>query len=228
MITPGAIPLYLFAKAPVAGQAKKRLCPPLDFSESAKVASALLAHAINAVESNWPGQSVLSVTPDTKHAAFSAVIQSNHWRTTVQSKLDLGCRMCESLEQGVELAGSAAVLGTDIPSINRDILQQAFNGLARGQQVIGPTADGGFYLLGMNQSPRALFQGIRWGTDEVYAKLMENAQANGVYLKALPILSDCDYYEDLQAAANTLPDFAKRLTQAGFDLGLLNLHPLSS
>jgi glycosyltransferase A (GT-A) superfamily protein (DUF2064 family) len=91
-----------------------------------------------------------------------------------------------------------------------------------GQQFVGPTADGGFYFLGMNQSPRALFQDIGWGTDEVYARLMENALANGVEFKTLPVLSDCDYYEDLQLAANTLPDFKACLSEVEFDLALLN------
>ena len=222
MMTQVSTPLYLFAKAPVAGKAKKRLCPPLDYSESAKVASALLAHAINTVEKHWPGQKVLTVTPDTKHAAFLSVLQSDCWTTTIQSKVGLGDRMSESLEQGLALADSAAVLGTDIPSLNAGILRQAFNGLEQGRQLVGPSADGGFYFLGMNQSPRALFKDICWGTSQVYSKLMENAQANQIELEQLPVLSDCDYYADLQVAAKTLPEFASRLTQAGFDLNLLS------
>lgn len=218
MMAQGSIPLFLFAKAPVAGQVKKRLCPPLNPMQACEVANALLRHAIDMLESHWPGQCVLCVTPDVGHVAFKPVVQSNRWKTAIQAETDLGGRMCLALEQGINAAGSAAVLGADIPSISRDILQYAHQCLARGQQCVGPSVDGGFYFLGVNKSPHNLFRDITWGTSDVYAKLMENAKAKGVSLKLLPMLSDCDYYEDLQTAARTLPAFAKCLQQAGFDM----------
>lgn len=216
------IPLYLFAKAPVAGLAKKRLCPPLDQAQAAQVATALLVHAIETVEKHWPGQCVLSAAPDLNHAAFSPVIQSKQWKTTVQPKVDLGERMRVALVQGVALAGQAAVLGTDIPSINRAILRCAHQSLAHGQQVVGPSADGGFYFLGLHDFPRHLFRGINWGTNEVFGKLMENAEDAGLKLQPLPLLSDCDYFADLQMAAADVPAFSRQLEQAGFDLAQLS------
>ncbi len=194
-----AIPLYLFAKAPVAGRAKKRMCPPLSKDQAASLACALLENAVSIVESGWPGQCVLSATPDLSHPAFTPILQSQHWKTQLQPSLDLGGRMQQALQTGITEVGAAAVLGTDIPAINADILQQAYQALTDGQQVVGPTPDGGFYFLGVNTIPDALFSGIEWGSDQVFSRLMQNAAEIGLTLERLPALSDCDDYEDLKS-----------------------------
>ena len=217
-----SIPLYLYAKAPLVGRVKQRLCPPLSERQAAQVAQALLLQAVDTVDGGWPGQCVLSVSPDLSHSAFQSIIHSNRWQTAVQLQTDLGGRMCDTLEQGIAKAGCAAVLGTDIPSMNRAILQQAHDYLIQGQQCIGPSIDGGFYFLGVQQSPRNLFAGIKWGSSEVYAKLLDNARTNKLALEPLPVLSDCDYFQDLQIAAKTIPAFSRRLAQTGFDLDLIN------
>ncbi len=218
-----SIPLYLYAKAPVVGQVKQRLCPPLSPKQAAQVAQALLLQAADTVDSGWPGQCVLSVSPDLEHPDFQVIRQSNRWQTAIQLQTDLGGRMCDTLERGIAIAGAAAILGTDIPTLTNEVLQQAHALLAQGRQVVGPSADGGFYFIGMTQSPRSLFNGIRWGSSTVYAKLMENARANKITLEPLPVLSDCDYFKELQVAAETTPAFLQHLAKTGFDLSLLNL-----
>jgi len=194
------IPLYLFAKAPVAGRAKRRMCPPLSAAQAAKIAAALLTNATRIVEQGWPGQCILSAAADLSHTAFAPHRNSALWQTQIQPDTDLGGRMMQALQRGIEHAGAAAVLGTDIPAINSDILKQAHTALIQGRQVVGPSLDGGFYLLGLKAMPAQLFAGIQWGTAEVYAQLMRNAAELNLMLEPLPVLSDCDYYEDLEKA----------------------------
>lgn len=194
------MPLYLFAKAPVAGQAKKRMCPPLDKEQAAQVAAALLENATAIVANGWLGQCVLSATPDLTHPAFLTHLQSDRWETQVQPRLGLGGRMSDALKAGIQRAGAAAVLGTDIPEISASILQQAYQAMEEGLQVVGPSLDGGFYFLGINSMPDALFAGIKWGGDQVYVQLLENAAHLGIDLQPLPVLSDCDDYTDLEKA----------------------------
>jgi len=215
------VPLYLFAKAPLAGSVKRRLCPPLDAVHAAQVATAMLEHASIVVEHGWFGQKILNVTPDLSHRVFVRYQQGFKWQTRIQVQADLGERMREALHEGIEDAGAAVVLGTDIPDIDGEILREAFRALQAGQQVVGPSQDGGFYLLGMRDMPAGLFKGIEWGSAGVYARLMKNARELGVELQSLPTLSDCDYFEDLRLAAQTVPEFKNALERAGFDVGLL-------
>ena len=215
------MPLYLFAKAPEAGRVKRRLSPPLDSQQAARVAEALLQQAVDAVEHGWFGQKVLNVSPDTAHPAFSRCAQGFRWRMRLQPEVDLGERMREALQEGIDTCGGAAVLGTDIPALTPVILRQAFQALQAGQQVVGPSQDGGFYLLGLRQFPPALFAGIEWSRAGVYARLMENARELKLPLQVLPTLSDCDYFEDLKWAARHVAGFRQQLDQVGFDLGLL-------
>jgi rSAM/selenodomain-associated transferase 1 len=216
-------PLYLFAKAPLKGLAKQRLCPPLNAEQAAQVASALLSHAASIVEHGWFGQCVMNVTPDLTHRAFDVYEQSFKWQTRVQVMADLGERMREALVEGIDGSGAAVVLGTDIPAIDPKLLHEVFRILQAGQPVIGPSEDGGFYLLGLRDMPDDLFSGIRWGSDEVYTTLMGNAWRLGIKFQIFPLLSDCDYFKDLRLAAQTVPDFKKALLQAGFNLELLRL-----
>jgi glycosyltransferase A (GT-A) superfamily protein (DUF2064 family) len=181
----------------------------------------MLVHTSSVVERGWSGQKVLNVAPDLSHAVFLAYQEGMDWKTRVQVQADLGERMREVLLEGIESTGSAVVLGTDIPTLDAAILEDVFRALQAGQSVVGPSQDGGFYLLALHDMPMGLFNRIKWGGVGVYARLMQNARALGVDLKPLPTLSDCDYYEDLKLAAQTVPEFEMALCRAGFDTSLL-------
>lgn len=217
-----AMPLYLFARAPEPGKVKRRLSPPLEPAQSARVAEALLRQAVDTVEHGWFGQKILNVTPTVKHPSFAPCAQSFKWQMRRQSEADLGERMREALQEGIEAYGGAAVLGTDIPALTPPILRQAFQALQSGQQVVGPSQDGGFYLLGLHAMPPGLFQGIVWGSADVYARLMANAGELQIPLEVLPTLKDCDYFEDLQWAVRNVAGFRERLEQAGLELDVLS------
>jgi len=163
----------------------------------------------------------LNVAPDLSHAAFLTYQQGLKWQTRVQLQADLGERMTEVLLEGIQTSGAAVVLGTDIPTLDVAILGEAFQRLQAGQQVVGPSQDGGFYLLGLREMPVGLFDGIEWGGVEVYARLMGNARELGVELQVLPTLSDCDYFEDLRLAVETVPGFGEVLRRVGFDTKIL-------
>ncbi|MCP4008298.1 MAG: DUF2064 domain-containing protein [Proteobacteria bacterium] len=200
---------------------KRRLCPPLNAQQAAQVAAAMLEHTSSVVEHGWFGKKILNVTPDLSHCAFADYEQGFKWQTRVQVQAGLGERMREVLHQGIEDAGAAVVLGTDIPDIDTKILRETYRALQAGQQVVGPSQDGGFYLLGLRDMPAALFKGIEWGSAGVYVRLMKNARKLGLELQPLPTLSDCDYFEDLRLAAQTVPEFKDALERAGFDVGIL-------
>jgi len=94
-------------------------------------------------------------------------------------------------------AGSAVLIGTDVPGITSDILLESFQALRTNDMVIGPASDGGYYLLGMRSSFTGVFERIDWGTDRVYAQTRGRIQRLGLTCSDLPTLRDVDRPEDL-------------------------------
>jgi rSAM/selenodomain-associated transferase 1 len=102
------------------------------------------------------------------------------------------------------------VIGTDAPELTRDILDDAFAALDRADVVIGPASDGGYYLIGMRELRRDLFEDIPWSTPETLARTLAAARAGGLRVHVLDILSDVDTGDDWRAwmrrSGRPLPD----------------------
>ncbi len=106
---------------------------------------------------------VLAVSPDC--ARHSRVWPSRFYRIP-QGKGDLGLRMRHALGQ---TQGPSVLIGSDIPGITRHHIARAFASLGSAHSVIGPATDGGFWLVGLHNSPKApksLFNGVRWSHPE--------------------------------------------------------------
>jgi len=115
---------------------------------------------------------------------------------------DLGERMkngmVDSFAQGFD---RAIVMGSDIPDLPGAFIQESFAALETYDSVIGPSFDGGYYLIGFKQEsflPKA-FQGIEWGTDSVLTRTLDIFGANQRTAYLLPPLRDIDTVEDLKA-----------------------------
>ena len=103
-------------------------------------------------------------------------------------------------------AARVVLLGTDIPQLRTDHLEQAFDALAENDLVIGPSTDGGYWLIGTNH-PVDLFEGIKWGTDAVLGQTLALAKGQGLRVKTLSSLNDIDTAEDLK---QVLPGWATK------------------
>ena len=91
------------------------------------------------------------------------------------------------------------LLGTDIWQLKVEHLKQSFDALVENDLVIGPSTDGGYWLIGMNQ-PFDLFEGIKWSTDVVLDQTLSLAKKQGLRVKTLSPLNDIDTEEDLKQA----------------------------
>lgn len=113
---------------------------------------------------------------------------------------DMGDRMYHSFRQALESGASSAVLvGGDIPDLTAEILVDALSALEDHDIVLGPSRDGGYYLIGMSQVHPFLFQGIPWSSDHVLEHTMGKAAELGFSVKLLGILNDIDRPSDLVA-----------------------------
>ena len=123
----------------------------------------------------------------------------------VQYPGDLGERMSHAFASVLEVADTAVIIGSDCPRISKEIVDSAFKKLEVADVVIGPTYDGGYYLLGMKKLHTTLFQDIEWSSTSVFDKTIEKLVANNLLYTLLEKKSDLDYLEDLEK----FPEFSK-------------------
>lgn len=137
-----------------------------------------------------------------------------------QGSGDLGIRMGRSIEDAFNAGVKSAVLvGADIPDLTARILNQAFELLKENDLVIGPAKDGGYYLIGIHNSPRRpktskLFSNMEWGTKRVLKKTLKVAKREGYKFVRLPTLRDVDRPNDLhiwvRARGRITPDKVRK------------------
>lgn len=204
--------LILFAKSPVPGQVKTRLMPQLDARQAARVATLLIEHTVRLAVSNWSGPIALHTWPDTKHEVFKNLSATHGLRMVAQRQGDLGRKMYGSISELTEQGVPAAVMGCDVPHCPGDLLCEAHDLLRQGQNVIGPTIDGGYYLIGLQKVYPEIFKGIRWGGDHVLQNTLQAARGCGVHFTLLEPLRDIDRFEDLQCIAREMPDLQSLLS----------------
>ncbi len=110
-----------------------------------------------------------------------------------QTGNDLGEKMLNAFtkvsEEGYE---KIVIVGTDIPDISAALLRNAFDELDTSDVVVGPSQDGGYYLLGMKDVYRRLFDKIEWSTSEVFDKTIKKIKKMNLKYSVLPVLQDID------------------------------------
>lgn len=228
-LPPATSAIIVFAKAPVAGQVKTRLCPPLTPDEAASLHGSLVLDILERCQSLRGYDCILAGTPSPHHPFFRAM--EARFKIPVWDQIgdDLGTRMASAFKQALGPPyRSVVVIGTDIPGINGPLLTTALDSLHDHDVVLGPTMDGGYYLIGLRTPVPELFENIPWSTEQVYALTEQKVKMLGLSLKILPKLRDLDTVEDLHMCIrdskdrqnqmfssrtkNVLQELAKRLT----------------
>ena len=116
-----------------------------------------------------------------------------------QSTNDLGHRMLSAFETVFNRgAGSAIIIGTDVPDLNNSTIKKAEMQLQENDLVIGPACDGGYYLLGMKKPYKELFYNIEWGMGSVFQSTINNAKELNLKTHLVDKLYDIDTINDLR------------------------------
>lgn len=185
--------LLVFIRNPQLGKVKTRLARTLGEAEALRIYHVLLAKTRTAA---------LGVQAE-RWLFYSDFIEKNDgWPEADFSKKtqtggDLGERMEQAFRTAFEAgAERAVIIGSDCPQLTGEMLQTAFDRLNEADFVLGPTPDGGYYLLGMKQLEPSVFHDIAWGTAIVRARTLEKIQARGLSCALLPVLPDVDTEED--------------------------------
>lgn len=210
------IPVCVFAKPPRAGQSKTRLAATLGDGGAARLAEAFLRDTWTKVTAVGWARPVLATT-DEHDPIWASLGCADVWP---QGAGDLGRRMERVLFRAVSLHGAAIAVGTDCPLLSESDLDLAAMALRAHDVVIGPSADGGFYLLGVRQCTDGLLDGVAWGTDQACAQTMDRVQAAGLTIGVLQMLFDVDRPEDVsrlrglvEMLRQTAPETVKALEE---------------
>ena len=196
---PASTALIVFAKAPVAGQVKTRLCPPLTPDEAASLHGSLVLDLLERCQSLKECDRILAGAPTPEHPFFGAMKARFKIPIWEQVGDDLGARMAHAIQAALGSSyQSVLIVGTDIPGITVSLITTAFKSLQDHDIVLGPTIDGGYYLIGLRSPAPELFENMPWSTDQVFFFTQEKAKAIGLSLKILPRLRDLDTVDDLQ------------------------------
>ncbi len=209
MISKRACALGLMAKAPVAGQVKTRLAPPLTPDEAAALNVCFLrdmAANIEAVSETEPASGLVVYTPAGSEPAFAGVLPEG-FALLAQRGSSLGERLCNAtddlLRQGYE---AVCLINSDSPTLPQSILIRAIESLAAGgdRVVLGAAEDGGYYLIGLKHAHRNLFNEIAWSTSDVLARTRQRAGEIDLPVELLPSWYDVDDAETLSRLCEEL------------------------
>lgn len=196
------IPLFLFAKAPIAGKVKTRLQSDCSADQAAEIAKVLLEESIIKAKEHWPGKLYLSVALDIDHPFLQKMLTKYSIELVLQGDGDLGLKMHQTFE---EFGYPAAIMGCDAPHILPEDLHLTYDLLANGKSVLGPSKDGGYYLIGLGEAQKELFLNKEWGTSSVLDSTLQTAQKEKLDLELLQPLNDVDEWQDLVLAAEQIP-----------------------
>lgn len=201
--------LGLMAKAPVVGEVKTRLVPPLTPAEAATLNVCFLrdmAANLKSVCETEAASGLVVYTPAGSESAFAGVLPEG-FDLLVQRGPALGDRLCNAtddlLRQGY---GGVCLINSDSPTLPQSFLIRAIESLmAQGDRVVlGEAADGGYYLIGLKHAHRHLFNEIAWSTSDVFARTIERATEIGLPVEMLPPWYDVDDAETLNRLCEEL------------------------
>ena len=214
--------LVIFAKAPIPGQVKTRLCPPLTPDEAATLHGSFvldtLERAKNAtIRLKLPLDRYLACAPSSTLAFFRIMEERQAVRLIDQEGDDLGARM-DHAAATMFARGYRRVLivGTDVPTLPLDRYRHALALLDQQDLVLGPAEDGGYYLIGLCKPVPGLFEGIAWSTNRVLAMTREKADNLGLTLALLESWRDVDTIDDLRALIEACAADTKKPRQEQF------------
>ncbi|GMV48633.1 MAG: hypothetical protein NBKEAIPA_03465 [Nitrospirae bacterium] len=200
-----AAALVIFAKAPIAGQVKTRLCPALTEDEAATLHGSFVLDTLERTKAavgtfKLLVDRYLACSPSLTHVFFK-IMEARHGVSLLdQVGDDLGTRMHHTFEtlfgQGYR---RVCLVGTDVPSLPLTHYRDALEWLTRHDVVLGPAMDGGYYLIGLTKPQPSLFADIPWSTDGVLALTEQKTQQAGLSTAVLPTWRDIDTVEDLRA-----------------------------
>lgn len=190
--------LGVFVKNLIPGTYKTRLAAATGNEEVREIYLTLLKHTERVV-SDFPGDVWVYY-----NQSLSETGLFKRYRGRLQKGNDLGEKMHRAFIEMLEEHQKAIIIGSDCPVIESHHLSRAIDLLSEKDAVLGPSEDGGYYLIGLKNPVPSLFQGINWSTDSVVEETIDMINAQGLSYGLLDQLFDVDRYEDWMRYQNMI------------------------
>lgn len=185
--------IIVFIKNPRLGHVKTRLAKDVGDAKALDIYLKLTEHT----------KKVLAEVPDAKRCVYYSefIDESDDWSDEIfikglQSNGDLGDRIKHAFLEIFEQSNKVIIIGSDCAQLSAEHIQLAIDALENNNVVIGPSLDGGYYLLGMDSNYQFLFEDIEWSTESVFESTKSQAIDHGLTIAEIETLSDIDYIED--------------------------------
>jgi uncharacterized protein len=190
--------LIVFTRYPVPGITKTRLIKDIGANGAADVHKKLTENIIDQIKEL---QNKRELSCEVCYTGGNLEeIQTwlgNDLTYTEQVKGDLGERMHSSITRAINTGNKKVlVIGTDITDPVTGYIEKAFSALDEKDIILGPTLDGGYWLIGMKRAVN-IFDGVNWGTETVLARTLELIKQQGLTPLLLPEINDIDTVDDL-------------------------------
>lgn len=187
--------LIIFVKNPIEGEVKTRIAKTVGHAKAVEIYHELLQYTHEVVET-------LPVADYAKTVYYGDFINDNDlwngWQKAIQPQDgDLGDRMKQAFREQFALgADRVVIIGSDCLDLKPHHLQQAFQQLQEHDVVLGPSTDGGYYLLGMSLLHEGIFDGMPWSQPELMEETKTVLTQNNISYALLEPLTDIDEWED--------------------------------
>jgi len=187
----------IMIKYPEPGRVKTRLAKDIGDSRAAAVYRQVVELIMtNTSPSGQEYGRVVLYDPSERLSDFEQWLPGHDFM--LQLGHDVGERMDNAIRDLLAQGAEKVVLtGADIPALNAAIITRAFAALDHADVVIGPAADGGYYLIGMKEPHREIFQSIPWSTEKVFEVTVSRIRASELSCSQIVTLFDIDRVEDL-------------------------------
>jgi hypothetical protein len=198
--------LAVMAKAPLAGQVKTRLLPLFTIEEAAELSRSLLVDQLNHLQELDAADFYLAFAPDDAQSLI-AQITPPCFHLFPQQGDDLGARMGAVFDRLFQIGHKSIVLiGGDLPPVPRRFFTEAYAFLESPKKrvVLGPSRDGGYYLVGCNQPAPQIFEDMSWSHGAVLAQTLDRLAALRIDFHLLPSWFDIDTPDDLRYLCSML------------------------
>ncbi|HXK26914.1 MAG TPA: TIGR04282 family arsenosugar biosynthesis glycosyltransferase [Candidatus Binatia bacterium] len=192
--------LAVMAKAPIAGEVKTRLVPLLTHEQAADLYRALLLDQLEHLSRLTVADLYLVYAPGSAAPLMKQLAPPN-FHCFAQRGGDLSERMDAAfIDLWRRGHRNVVLVGSDLPALPLSYLETAFGLLVTSthQVVLGPSRDGGYYLVGMNQPTPEMFQNMTWSHNQVLAQTTDKLGKLGIQPALLPGWFDIDSFEDLK------------------------------
>lgn len=193
--------VIVFAKAPRPGYVKTRLAAGVGIEDAVRIYRTLGRATVDALRG---GEARLFVYYDPPEQ--ETVSEMREWLGSggveyrPQRGDDLGSRLVSAFAECGRTAEEMCVVGTDIPDIGSETVEEAFRALTNHDVVLGPTTDGGYYLLALRGAMPELFRDVPWSTEKVLEVTLDRAAQVGARVALLEFKTDVDTALDVPPA----------------------------